>query len=196
MLLFPTGAGESRQIDVGDLSANAATFVPAGLTVAVIGTRNGAPAAVVVDVQSGKRSTLAFRELQGWAFNRRRFLSIHASPDGALLAVQADNGKVLGWPLPNGGPAQELAAIGESEVFSGWSADPARIFVAAWSGPKARIDTVEVGTGRRTVLREITVADADGLLMVPHLHLSADARSYVYGSSRMLSTLYLVTGLR
>jgi len=32
--------------------------------------------------------------------------------------------------------------------------------------------------------------------MVPDLFLSADAGSYIYGFSRMLSTLYVVTGLK
>ena len=45
-------------------------------------------------------------------------------------------------------------------------------------------------------IREITVDDPAGMLTVPDLYLSADAQTYVYGSARMLSTLYLVTGLR
>ncbi len=46
------------------------------------------------------------------------------------------------------------------------------------------------------MIREITVDDPAGVLTVPDLYLSADAQTYVYGSARMLSTLYLVTGLR
>jgi hypothetical protein len=34
------------------------------------------------------------------------------------------------------------------------------------------------------------------MLTVPDLYLSADSQTYVYGAARMLSTLYLVTGLR
>jgi Tol biopolymer transport system component len=196
VLLFPTGPGESREIDVGDLDPNVATFVPRGLTVAVIGERNGSPAAVIVDVSSGTRSTLDLPELRGRAFSLRRYVPTHASPDGSLLAVQADDGKVLGWTLPNGDAARELATLGDNEVFVGWSADPARIFVATWNGPKARIDAQDIINGRRTMIREIAVEDPAGMLMVPDLYLSADARSYIYGFSRMLSTLYLVTGLR
>ena len=144
VLLLPTGAGEPRQIDVGDLSPNVAVFVPPGLTVAVVGTRNGSPAAVVVDVSSGRRTALDLAELRGRAFSVRRFLGTHTSPDGSLLAVQADDGKVLAWPLPNGGPARELATLGDNEVFVGWSAETARIYVATWNGPKARIDSLDV----------------------------------------------------
>jgi hypothetical protein len=173
-----------------------AVFVPPGLTVAVVGTRGGAFSAVLIDIASGKRSTLELAELQGRGLSVRRYRGTHAAPDGSLLAIRADDGKVLAWPLPNGGPARELATLGDGEAFAGWSADPARIFVARWDGPKARIDSLDVTTGRRTLVREITVDDPAGMLTVPDLHLSADAQSYVYGSARMLSTLYLVTGLR
>lgn len=86
--------------------------------------------------------------------------------------------------------------LADNEAFAGWSDDPARIYGAAWSGPKARIDAFDVTSGRRTVIREIAVQDPAGMLMVPDLYLSADARSYLYGFSRMLNTLYVVTGLR
>jgi eukaryotic-like serine/threonine-protein kinase len=196
VLLLPTGPGEPRQLDIGDVIPNAAVFAANGLNVAVVGTRNGSPAAAIVDLASGTRHVLDLPELRGWAFNLRRFLPTHTPPDGSLLAVQADNGKVLAWRLPQGGPARELATLGENDVFVGWSDKPGHIYVATWTGPKARIDSLDVGTRRRETLYEITVADPAGLLMVPDLYISADAQTYVYGSPRMLSTLYLVTGLR
>jgi hypothetical protein len=196
VLLFPTGPGESREVDVGDLDPNVATFVPRGLTIAAVGRRSGSPAALVIDIMSGKRTTLDLAVLQGRAFGLRRYLPTHASTDGSLLAVQADDGKVIAWSLEDSRPGRELASLGENEAFVGWSADRARIYVAAWNGPKARIDALDVTNGRRTTIREITVADPAGMMMVPDLYLSADAGSYIYGFSRMLSTLYVVSGLR
>ena len=196
VLLLPTGPGEPRQIDVGDLDPNVALFVPPGSTVAVIGSRKGVPAVVLADLSSGTHRAFELPELRGRAFSVRQYVRAHASPDGSLLAIQADDNKVLGWTLPSGGPARELATLGDAEAFSGWSADPARIFVARWNGPQARIDSLDVATGRRTTIREITVDDPAGLLTVPDLYLSADGQTYIYRSSLMLSTLYLVTGLR
>jgi eukaryotic-like serine/threonine-protein kinase len=196
VLLFPTGPGESREVDVSDLDPNVATFVPRGLTVAVVGRRKGSPAGVVVDVTSGKRTPLDLGALQGRAFGVRRYLPTQASPDGSLLAVQADDGKVLAWNLESTSPSRELAALGDNEVFVGWSGERARIYIARWNGPKARIDALDITNGRRTAIREIAVADPAGMMMVPDLYLSADAGSYIYGFSRMLSTLYVVAGLK
>ena len=196
VLLLPTGPGEPRQIDVGDLVPNAGVFVPPGQNLAVVGARNGSPSAVIVDIASGKLRTFELAELQAREFSGRRYLRTHVSPDGSLLAIMTDDGKVLAWPLPGGGPARQLTTLEPHEVFVGWSADPARIQLATWNGPTARIDALDVATGRRTAIRDITVDDPAGLLTVPALYLSGDAQTYIYGSARMLSTLYLVTGLR
>jgi hypothetical protein len=195
VLLLPTGAGEKRQLDIGDLSPNVATFVPGGLRVIVIGRRGDAPAAVIVDAATGARATLDLRALQGRAFSRRRFLPSFVSPDGSLLAIAADDGKVLAWPLPNGGEAREIAALPEGDQFVGWTDQPSRVYVASWAGAKARVETLDLGTGRRTFFRDIT-ADSTGMLSTPDLSLSADGRAYMYGFSRLLGSLYLVSGLR
>jgi hypothetical protein len=195
--LLPTGAGEPRQLDVGDIVPNVGVFVPgATLRVAIVGARNGSPAAMMVDVATGQRTTIDLPELRGRAFNLRRFLRTHASPDGATFAVQADDGQVLAWPVGGGSPARTLASLSGTEAFVGWSTDAARIIVATWTGPQARVESLDIASGRRTLIREITMSDPAGALTTPELFVSPDGQSYVYGSPRMLSTLYLVTGLR
>ena len=56
----PTSHGTRRAASarVGDLVPDTGVFVPPGQTVAVVGARNGSPAAVVVDISSGKLSAL------------------------------------------------------------------------------------------------------------------------------------------
>jgi len=98
-------------------------------------------------------------------------------------------------PLPGGGAARVLAKLGPDEAFVGWSNEPARILVATWTGPRARIEAMDLGSGRRTAVREIAIADPVGMLATPELFLSNDAQTYMYGTARMLSTLYLVSGL-
>jgi eukaryotic-like serine/threonine-protein kinase len=197
VVLLPTGAGEPRRIDVGDLVPNVAVFVPGGLTVAVVGMRAGSPAVSIVDVKSGTRKDLALPALRERFLSTRRYAPTHASPDGSLLAIGADDGKVLAWKLPSGDGPRELAALKPNEVFGGWSANPSRVYVIAWSGPKARVDALDLSTGRRSFVRDITVEDPTGMLMeMPDLFLSEDAKSYAYGYTRMLSTLFVVTGLK
>jgi hypothetical protein len=82
-------------------------------------------------------------------------------------------------------------------VFSGWAADPSHIYVMSWSSPVAKVFSLDLATGERKLVREIPIEDPAGMIStMPELYLSADAGSYVYGFGRMLSTLYLVQGLK
>ena len=137
VMLLPTGAGESRQLDIGSLDPTGAVFVPpASLTVAVVGVRNAVPGIAIVDLRSGKRIDLALPMLMGRVLGGRRFMPTYASPDGLLLAIATDDGKVLAWKLtPN--PATEprnIASLADNEVFAGWTTDRSNIYVAAWDG--------------------------------------------------------------
>jgi hypothetical protein len=190
VLLLPTGA----------LDPTVAVFVPSGsLTVAVVGVRGAVPGMAIVDLRSGKRIDLALPMLMGRVLGGRRFMPTYASPDGSLLAIATDDGRVLAWKLtPN--PAtepRELASLADNEVFAGWTTDPSKIYVAAWDGLKVRTDSLDISSGHRTTVRTVTIDDGAGMLMTaPDLLLSADAKAYVVGYTRMLSTLYLVTGLK
>jgi Tol biopolymer transport system component len=195
VVLLPTGAGEARELEMGNVSPLVAAFVPPGLTVAVVGLQNGSPLAIVVDVASGKRQTIELEGLNVPALGARRFSGTHVSPDGSLLAITADDGTVFGWSLTGAGAARVLAKLGASEAFVGWSNEPTRILVATWTGPRARIEAMDLGSGRRTAVREIAITDPVGMLATPELFLSGDAQTYMYGTARMLSTLYLVSGL-
>lgn len=52
------------------------------------------------------------------------------------------------------------------------------------------------GWMRSGILARAPLADRAGLLDLSFILLSSDARSYVYSYRRVLSTLYLVDGLR
>jgi hypothetical protein len=196
VVLVPTGAGESRQVDVGDLEPILATFVPRGLTVAVAGQRAGSPAIAIVDVNSGKRTNIDANMLNGRAFSLRRVSPTFVAPDASLVAIGADDGKVMAWTLDGAGP-RVIATLAPDEVFSGWAEDPSHIYVVGWTSPVAHVYSLDLATGRRANVRDIRIDDPAGMLMsIPDLFLSADAGSYVYGFTRMLSTLYLVDGLK
>jgi WD40 repeat protein len=208
VMLYPTGAGESRQVDVGDLEPVVAAFIPTGLRVVVVGMRNGAPAGMLVDVASRQRTAIDMSALKGRIFTARRFPPLYASPDGASFVITSDDNAVLAWngaggatPAPSeAGIARrveghELMTLAEGEVFAGWSADPGRVYVAKWDGPRVRLDALDLATKRRTFVREIVVGNPAGILHTPDLLLSADAGTYVYNFARLLSTLYVVDGL-
>src|SRR4029453_580536 len=61
VLLLPTGAGESRQLDIGDIVPNVAVFLPGGkLRVATVGARNGSPGATIIEPPPGRAPPTIF----------------------------------------------------------------------------------------------------------------------------------------
>ena len=195
LLLLPTGAGESRQLDVGDLMPGTAVFVAGGTQVLATGTRQGVPSGTIVDLKSGTTKDIDLSILRGRVYATSREMPVYASPDGASFSVTTDDGVVLAWKLSGGGPV-ELTRLKENERFVGWTAQPDRVHVATWQGPRARVESLDLTTRRRTLEREIVTRDPSGMLHIPNLFLTPDASSYLYGFTRMESTLYLVSGLR
>ena len=195
LLLLPTGAGESRQLDVGDLMPGTAVFVAGGTQVLATGTRQGVPSGRIVDLKSGTRRDIDLSILRGRVYATSREMPVYVSPDGASFSVTTDDGVVLAWKLSGGAP-EELTRLKENERFVGWTAQSNRVHVATWEGPRARVESLELTTRRRTLEREIITRDPSGMLHIPNLFLTPDASSYLYGFTRMESTLYLVSGLR
>jgi hypothetical protein len=53
-----------------------------------------------------------------------------------------------------------------------------------------------MGSGNRTLWKQITAPDPAGITGIAPVIVSTKGDSYVYGATRILSTLYLVEGLK
>ena len=60
----------------------------------------------------------------------------------------------------------------------------------------ARIDRVDVATGRSVLWREIASSDRTGMISVASVLISEDESTLCYSVRRLLSELYLVDGLK
>ena len=70
------------------------------------------------------------------------------------------------------------------------------IYVQSQTALPARVERVDVATGDRELLTELTPPDPAGVLVVGPVHLSADGGAYVYSYKRLLAELYVLDGLR
>jgi hypothetical protein len=55
---------------------------------------------------------------------------------------------------------------------------------------------IDVASGHKDLLREVSPGDPAGLQSIGNIRLSADGRFYVYGYTRALGDLYAVEGLK
>ncbi len=115
--------------------------------------------------------------------------------DGSLLA-RAGDGSLAAYP-PSGGPGRALSWRLEPDPFVEAvrvSGDGRSLFVRRGSVP-ARIDRVELRTGRREPWLELGPKNATGVGHVWSVQLTPDGRGYAYTHGLFLQDLFVVEGL-
>jgi eukaryotic-like serine/threonine-protein kinase len=188
LLLLPTGAGTAQQIDQSDIQQYwyGANRMPDAKPIVFSANRPGhAVQCFAQDVDGGKPRALTPEGV--------KFCKI--SPDGKLAA---GNGLASGggWLYPiEGGQPRPIPGSQTGESFA-WTSDPRWLYVYRWKQSPVKVYRLNILTGQRQFFREMTPPDVAGLHDISHTYFSSDGRAYVYSYTRLLSELYLVTGLK
>ena len=64
------------------------------------------------------------------------------------------------------------------------------------AGSGARVFRVDVGTGRRELVRELTPPNLAGSMGISRVLITPGGETYVYNYGQQLSELYLARGIR
>jgi Tol biopolymer transport system component len=194
LTLLPTGTGQPRDLATGSLSQfGSVAWLPDSHRF-VFGA----------DEQGGQRRVF-LQSIDGGA---PRAVSppgiaigtFGLSSDGTLLYIPGADGKPLAYPIGGGPPVNafpklDFASLANLQPISR-SSDGRFIFVRDLGKIPVSIYRVEIATGKKEVMRELSPGDPAGLQGIGQIHLSADGRYYVYGYTRALSDLYAVDGLK
>ncbi|MBI4956310.1 MAG: protein kinase [Myxococcales bacterium] len=186
-LVVPHGSGEPTTVSEPGLRYERVRFFPDGARILVLGRRGvgGALRWYAQPVAGGPATPLT----PEGAWQSQGFVS----PDGRTLACGDD---AAFWLYPIGaGPGHRAAARTSADELAGWSED-GRVVVYRRGERPARVDRIDVGTGKRSRWKDLAPADPAGFVEVSRLLLGPDGRSYGYTYLRQLSSLYLVDGLR
>jgi Tol biopolymer transport system component len=191
LVLLPTGPGEKRVLPDGGLVHESAAWLPDGRAVLTCGTVASHPARCYVqDVASGTP-----RPVTGEGMHVDRARRPRVSPDGRSFVAVGPDGR-LGLYQMAGGEPKPVPGIEPDEAAIEWSSDGASLLVHRPIGVPRRIFQVNVSTGARTLWREVAPSDPAGVLSNLEVLVTPDGKSYVAIFFRMLSSLYLVEGLR
>jgi hypothetical protein len=202
LVLHPTGAGESRSLPRGDVRyIQAGAFLPDGKRILFQGEQaEGKRWLYLQNIESGPPERLPHDGI---------LLMGPVTPDGRSVLVLMENETVALVPLA-GGPASSVPSMSVQDTPIRFSGDGRFLFVTRGSqlrtvnlqGALARsaasfvIDQIELATGKRSLLREMILSDAAGIVPWRNLVMSADGGTIVYTYARDLSDLYLVQGLK
>ena len=118
------------------------------------------------------------------------------SPDGRLIAAKDTQGNFMLFPLEGGEP-RPVPAAKPDEALAGWGADSQSIYVYPIEGDlPVRIDAIDLYSGRRQPLKEITPPDVQAFGGIEHVVVTPGAKAYAYQYGQYLCILYVIEGLR
>ena len=184
--LVPVGAGESKAIRDKDIRYARPMWFPDGKRLLLAGSNPGRPPRMWVrDLETGPPKPIT---PEGIAAGK-------ISPDGKLVA--AANMKTEDWALypVDGGEARPIAGARPGDEVLGFD-DKGQSLNVYSGGLKLRVERLDLATGKRTFVREVTPADPTGVTRISSLQMTPDGRAYCYSFMRSLSRLYMVDGLR
>jgi len=184
--LVPVGAGESKTIRDKDVQYSRPVWFPDGKRLLLTGMSAGHSARMWVrDLEAGPPRPVT---PEGVVFGK-------VSPDGKLLA--AADSRTNQWALypVDGGDPRPISGTRPGEEIIGFD-DKGQSLNIRSGDLDMRIERLDLVSGKRTLIREVTPADPTGVARIATLQMTPDGRSYCYSFMRSLSRLYMVDGLR
>ena len=186
--LYPTGAGQIRPLELGDIRPQPwGTFLPDGSGVLFAGSQEGAG------------SRLFFHDLEGTARpvtpegSQFTYDGNAVSPDSRwLVAISPDN-ELVRYPV-EGGEGEPIPGAEPRDIPIQWDPEGRHIYVYRLGELPTRVYRLDLGTGERTLWRELAPPDRAGVFHVDIIFMTRDGKAHAYSYRRMLSDLYLAQG--
>ena len=113
--------------------------------------------------------------------------------DGKSFLVRGPDERAYLYSVGGGEPTP-VPGIEDGDFPLQWTADGRGLYVQRSGGPGARIERLDLATGRSEPWKEILPADSAGVVRVSSVLVSPDGTFYAYAYSRVLSNLFLVEG--
>ena len=186
LVIYPTGAGETRQLERGEIEHYATTqWFRDGKSVLIGGN------------EPGKGTRFYVQEIGGGAprpvtpeGTRDGLLS----SDGKLVLARGPEGKYFLYPIAGGrsnGDGKPVAALTEADVLVQWSTDGRSVLAYRPSEIPYRLERVDLATGKRVLFKELAPGERTGLLSLREIFVTNDLRSYAYTAYYQVSSLFV-----
>jgi eukaryotic-like serine/threonine-protein kinase len=185
LVIYPTGAGQTRTIPSGGIiTYESAVFFPGGRRVLLCGHESGRGVRCYVQGIEEAKPRPVTPEGTTLGF---------VSPNGLQIVVQSVRGLEV-FPS-EGGEAHVIPGTADDTVVR-WAPDGKALFVGrSWEVPES-LERLDVMTGRREPFRTFGPPDLTGAVGVISIAISDDLKVYAYGTRRMHSHLFIVDGAR
>jgi eukaryotic-like serine/threonine-protein kinase len=193
-VLLPVGAGQPRSLPAGNIRDYAnGSFLPDGRSVLLLASEPGHGARFYIQsLEGGEPRGITPEGMGDFGFGAHT-----VSPDGTWIAAEGPDGTIGLWPIA-GGDSRPVRGLLPGEFPVRWSIDGNVLYTALpEEGRRAmQLARVDLGTGKRTVWKNLVPADAVGATRIGNPMVSPDGSAYAYTYGSHVSDLYLVEGLK
>jgi Tol biopolymer transport system component len=179
--IYPTGAGETRQIDRANIETyTSAQWFRDGKRILIGGNEPGEGARFFVqDLGGGGPRPIT---PEGTRDGR-------LSPDGKLILARGAGRKYSLYPI-DGGEPRSVPWLTDADAVFQWGADSRFVFAYRGSTIPCRVERIDLETGRRELFAEMAPANRTGLLYVRPTFIADNQQSYAYTTYQQVSTLF------
>jgi len=189
VLLVPTGAGEPKTLDIGNLAFAWGNWFPDGRRVLIGANEPGrGPRLFVQDLSGGKPRPIS---PEGVSITMQAI-----SPDGRSIVARGPDGQIAIYPTEPGREPQPVPGLEPEDMPLRWTADGRSLYVTRFSALPGVIDVVDVASGHRTPWKKFQPPDPSGVEQAGPAMISPDGTTYVYSFRRVLGDLFLATGIK
>ncbi|MBZ5589865.1 MAG: protein kinase [Acidobacteriia bacterium] len=187
LAIYPTGAGETRLLPRGPIANYySARFFPDAQRVLACGHEEGHAVRCYVQAVSGGEPRPVTPEGTSEGI---------VSPDGTLIVVKHS---VDGWRLypADGGSPRTVPGATSMESVVRWSADGRSLLLFDPSAVPARVERLDLDSGRRRPVRTLGPQELAGVLGIGPILMTENEQTYAYGTNMMISHLFIAEGMR
>jgi hypothetical protein len=187
-LLVPTGPGTPKPVPPGVFDqADDPYFLPDDKRIVFSAAEKGKTSRLYVQ-------TLADGTLRAISPDGVRTTGGLPTPDGRSVWGRS-NGAGTIYPV-DGGALRSLPFVASDDRPVQWSPDGKLLYVRPVNAWPPVIERIDVITGKREPWLKVVPSDPVGFDNVFRVQLTPDGRSYCFDYGRLLSTLFLVEGLK
>jgi hypothetical protein len=188
LLLAPTGVGQMRELPSFGLTyqTSMAAWLPDGQHIAVVAAEPVRPARTFAVAASGHTPPRPLTP--------EGMLGQMLSADGASLLAHDGEGRWVMCAL-SGGEPRPIAGMQSEDTPVQWSAD-GRLLIRSRSEVPLTVYQLDPRTGSRQPWHRFVPANPAGGLSFRRVYVTPDGKHYLYDTRRVLSRLFVVTGLK
>ena len=187
LVLYPTGAGEKRVLDHGGIVTYSwgmlfhdGTHVLACGNEAEHGTR-----CYIQEIGGGQPRPIT-PEGTNWGV---------VSPDDKSVLASGRENKYFIYPVAGGAP-KSVPWIAADESVIRWTVDGRGVLVHRQFQIPSLVELVDLSTGHRTKVRELSPADRAGVVQIAEVAFSDDGKAYAYSYNQNVSRLAVIEGVK